>query len=597
MRSSWRRLLLGLIPLLAVSAAAIYVERSVIENDLAERAKDALGDTVPWAHIAFDGRNVVLRGDAVLENEPIEAEATLRGVWGVRRVNNNAKLKPKIEPYVWSARRRGNRIRLHGYVPNKATRQTIMGIAKAALPGFEVDVRMHTGRGVPDQDTWTAGISFALKQLASLKRGEVSLENLAFSISGEAEDAAAYRELSEMLKRGLPKGITLASAKIKAPVVSPYTWSAQFAGGQLVLSGHVPGDAGERAKLLAAAATAPAGTDIVDRMEPAEGAPAGWTGVAAVLIKELVRLESGSVALKDTAITVGGVAADDAQAQAVRAAMRAAVAAPLKLTDHLRVREPPKVEPKAPEPPAPPAPTEVKPETKGETKPGGDDGQLKLASPAQPPKAEAPAAKADDAPKADPAPKVDSAPTTEAAPKADPAPKVDSALKVEAAPKVDSPPTTEAAPKADAAPKPDAAAKAQVGPAPPSVSTAPPAVVAQCRASLGKIARGGRILFDRGSAEIEGSSFKTLDRLAAAAKQCPGVRIAIEGHADIEGSTEYNQKLSVRRAEAVVAYLVKAGADASQLEALGFGSSRPAAPNKTASDRARNRRIEIVVRP
>ena len=349
MRCNWRRWLWGLIPLIAVSLAAVHLERGAIEQDLAERAKRSLGESgARWAVVAFNGRDVVLTGSATLDNEPPEAEAALRRVWGVRYVNNNAGLTAKIEPFIWSARRRGNRVRLSGYVPNRATRQVVIGIARAALPGSEVVDRMHVARGVPPTDTWIAGLSFALKQLASLKKGEVRLEDLALSISGEAEDAAAYRTLSAALKRGLPKGVTLASAKITAPAVSPYTWSAQFAGGQLVLSGHVPGDSA-RAELLAAAATAPAGTDIVDRMEPAEGAPAGWPGVAVALVKELVRLQSGSIELKDTALTVGGIAADEAQAQAVRDGLRAAVAAPFKLNDQIRVREP-KVEPKpAPE--------------------------------------------------------------------------------------------------------------------------------------------------------------------------------------------------------------------------------------------------------
>jgi len=581
MRSSWRRLLLGLIPLLAVTAAAIHLERGAIEKDLAERAQRALGDTgALWAVLGLDGRDVVLSGKAVLDNEPVEAEAALRGVWGVRRVNNGARLEDKISPYIWSARRRGNRIGLYGYVPNKATRLTIMGIAKAAMPGFEVKDHMIVKRGVPDQDTWIAGISFAFKQLASLKKGRVDLEDLAFSVKGEAEDAAAYRALNETLKRGLPKSITLASAAIKAPVVNPYTWSAQFAGGQLVLSGHVPND-DEKAKLLAAAATAPSGTGIVDRMEPAEGAPAGWTNVAAALIKELLRLESGSIALKDAALTVGGIAADDAQAQAVRAAVRAAVTGPFKLTEQVRVREPPKVEPK-PEPPAPPPPAEAKPEAKSDASPA--DGATKLAAPAPPPpaglqpKADAATPKAEAAPKTDVAPK---AHVAEAVPKTDPAPKADPA------------PKSQAVAKADTAAKADPAPKGEM----PPVSAAPPSLVAECRANLGKIARAGRILFDSDSTELDASSFETLNRLAAAAKGCPGVRIAIEGHADIEGSSDHNQRLSIRRAEAVVAYLVKAGADASQLEAVGFGSSRPAAPNRTAGDKARNRRIEIVVRP
>jgi OOP family OmpA-OmpF porin len=74
------------------------------------------------------------------------------------------------------------------------------------------------------------------------------------------------------------------------------------------------------------------------------------------------------------------------------------------------------------------------------------------------------------------------------------------------------------------------------------------------------------------------------------------MRIAIEGHTDADGPATYNQRLSVRRAQAVVAYLVKAGADRQQLEAVGFGVSRPAAPNDTPENMARNRRIEFSVR-
>jgi OOP family OmpA-OmpF porin len=579
MRCNWRRWLWGLIPLIALSSAAIHLVRDAIEQDLADRARRVLSESgARWAAIAVDGRDVVLRGSATLDNEPVEAATALRRVWGVRHVNNNAGLAAKIEPFIWSARKRGNRVRLSGYVPNRKTRQVVIGIARAAMPGSEVVDLMHVGRGVPPTDTWIAGLSFALKQLASLKKGEVRLEDLAFAISGEAEDAAAYRALSATLKRGLPKGITLANARIAAPVVSPYTWSAQFAGGQLVLSGHVPGDS-VRAELLAAAGSAPAGTDIVDRMEPAEGAPADWPNVAAALVKELVRLESGSIALKDAALTVGGIAADEAQAQAVRAALRAAATAPFKLTDQIRVREP-KVEPKPapdPAPPAPSPPTDARPAAPPEE-------ASKLAAPA-------PAVPPPDPTSRTEAPKAEAAPKAEVAPKTEPAPKTEA--KSEAAPKTEA--KAEAAPKAaEGAPKTED--KMAAAP-PPAVAPPPPALVAECRANLSKIARAGRILFDSDSATLDISSFDTLNRLAAAARQCPGVRIAVEGHADIEGSNEYNQRLSVRRAEAVVAYLVKAGADAQQLEAMGFGASRPAAPNTTVGNKAKNRRIEIIVRP
>jgi OOP family OmpA-OmpF porin len=117
-----------------------------------------------------------------------------------------------------------------------------------------------------------------------------------------------------------------------------------------------------------------------------------------------------------------------------------------------------------------------------------------------------------------------------------------------------------------------------------------------CRADLVKLAGANPIPFERGSAKIEAAGLEALGRIAAAAKACPDVRLAAEGHADIEGSADYNQKLSVRRAQAVADYLIGAGVGAVRIEASGFGASRPAAPNDTAPARAKNRRTEIIVR-
>jgi len=594
MRCNWRRWLWGLIPLLLVSWVAVQVERGPIEQELTERAGKALADIgAGWANISFSGRDAELRGLAIQDSQPPAAEQAVRVVWGIRAVDNKASLPPKVEPFLWSARRRGNRIRLAGYVPNRATRQTIIGITNAALPGLEVVDRTTVARGVPPVDTWLAGLSFALKQLASLKQGTVRFEELALTISGEAEDAAGYRSVSNALKNGLPKGIRLASAQITAPVASPFTWSAQFAGSQLVLSGHVAGDAA-RADLLAAAATAP-GVSVVDRMEPAEGAPQGWAAAAAAAVKELVRLQSGNADMKDTALGIGGIAADEGQAQSLRASLRAALPANFKLTDQVRVREAPvkAPEPKAveapakpAEPPSPPPAAVLPPPKAPEAAPQPTAVPAPAIAPAAPP---VPAKQAELAPL--PTPKLVE-PAPPAAPKQVEPPPSPVPKQVEPAPQPAPPPLEQAEP----APAPKQAEPAKAAAVVPAPASPAQATVAACRENLTKIAGAGPILFDRGSAKLSSASLETLDRLAAATKQCPGVRVTIEGHADVEGSRLYNQRLSVRRAQAVAAYLVKAGADAGQLETAGFGANRPAAPNDTSENKARNRRIEFIVR-
>jgi OOP family OmpA-OmpF porin len=71
--------------------------------------------------------------------------------------------------------------------------------------------------------------------------------------------------------------------------------------------------------------------------------------------------------------------------------------------------------------------------------------------------------------------------------------------------------------------------------------------------------------------------------------------IKITGHTDSSGKAEYNQKLSVKRAEAVRDYLISLGADASKMEVEGMGATKPIADNKTKAGRAKNRRVEVEV--
>ena len=71
--------------------------------------------------------------------------------------------------------------------------------------------------------------------------------------------------------------------------------------------------------------------------------------------------------------------------------------------------------------------------------------------------------------------------------------------------------------------------------------------------------------------------------------------IVLVGHTDSVGNDAYNQKLSVRRAEAVKAYLVSKGVEANRIYTEGKGESQPVADNKTAEGRAKNRRVDVEV--
>lgn len=509
MRCNWRRWLWGIIPLLVLSWVAVQAEHSRLERDLAERTRLALAQGgFSWAQATFEARDAVLMGRAPREGEPGKAADALAAVWGVRVVDNKADLLDKADKYYWVASRRNNRIRLMGLAPSIEAKRAIVGVTRASFPGFEIVDRTTLARGVPSSDVWLAGVSFALKQLTMIRRGDVRLEDLSLTVAGEAEDAGAYRSLKQALANSVPKGIKVMADSVTAPIVSPYTWGAHVSSGRLVLSGYVPNDA-VRAELLAAARAGLPTATIVDQMQPAEGAPQGWSGAAVAVLRALGSLEGGGADLKDTALVVSGTAGDAATAEAIHAALRSAVPTSLKLSDQIRVREPP--------PPAPPPPS---------------------ALPTEP--APAPAK----------APEAASAPETR--------------------------------PEAAARPAPEAAAVVRAR---------------ACEEQLAGLASAGKILFRFASAELDSASSQTLDKLAEAAKSCPGMHIEVGGHASAEGDAELNRQLSLRRAQSVVAYLVHAGVDAAQLEPVGHGATQPVAPNDSVENMARNRRIEFTVRP
>ncbi len=98
--------------------------------------------------------------------------------------------------------------------------------------------------------------------------------------------------------------------------------------------------------------------------------------------------------------------------------------------------------------------------------------------------------------------------------------------------------------------------------------------------------------FELGKATIKERSFPTLDRVADLLVQ-KNFSLKLAGHTDNTGSMALNLALSKDRAEAVKAYLVSKGANASTIEATGYGPNQPIATNKTAAGRQQNRRVEF----
>jgi outer membrane protein OmpA-like peptidoglycan-associated protein len=101
--------------------------------------------------------------------------------------------------------------------------------------------------------------------------------------------------------------------------------------------------------------------------------------------------------------------------------------------------------------------------------------------------------------------------------------------------------------------------------------------------------------FATGKATILADSFALLNQVLDAIVVNGIKRVRVEGHTDNRGQKAFNTKLSEDRAKAVVDYLVKAGIDSARLEGVGYGDTRPVAPNLTARGRELNRRVELII--
>ena len=95
---------------------------------------------------------------------------------------------------------------------------------------------------------------------------------------------------------------------------------------------------------------------------------------------------------------------------------------------------------------------------------------------------------------------------------------------------------------------------------------------------------------------IDDAMKPALDRIASIARACPGVRIELHGHTDAGGSVFVSRMLSQARAQSAADYLIGAGIAANRLAVIGHGAVEPLVANTNAANRARNRRIEFIVR-
>jgi outer membrane protein OmpA-like peptidoglycan-associated protein len=112
-----------------------------------------------------------------------------------------------------------------------------------------------------------------------------------------------------------------------------------------------------------------------------------------------------------------------------------------------------------------------------------------------------------------------------------------------------------------------------------------------------KITMTSQTAFDSGSASLKPGFGPTMDRLAKVVVQYEKTELTVIGHTDSDGSTQSNQDLSQRRAQAVTDYLKAKNVNPERLDAIGKGELEPLEDNRTEAGKRANRRVEILVEP
>jgi|GEM_PF-3221224 len=623
------RWLWGLIPLAVIGLMVNYFVRPVIEADLKSQGEIALKEAgLPWASMSFEGRDGVLSGIAFDDGARDKAIKIVQSTYGVRIVDDRASLVDQVDNFYWMATREDGRVRLKGFVPNDEMRRTLIGMASASFPGLEIDDRMKIARGAPSVDAWLSGVSFAFKQLGQMNNGRAQLDGTDFSISGEARDVAAYNQVDGALSGDMPRGIVLKSRNIVSPKVSPFIWAAAIQKKQLVLSGYAP-DAKAREKVVADAKAKFPNMTIVNQLVIARGAPAGWIVGTGVALDALKKLGNGRATMTDASVNVSGATKDNGLSANIRDFVATGLPSTFsnKVDIALLATQPAKLDWHAVlskssvvlEGDVPDLATKnLVLERARKNFPGlRIINRMNIKSVSPPEGWSLTALRALDAMTRlsegeatlnDTRLRVSGTAisvygietiretVTSYLPKGyqgyenvkPPAPTFNRYNYTEYEEEGDNWWRSFLANAKKKIVKPIVDVKE-------ILASKAPVTANVCGSALNEVARTGIVRFETNSSRINSASYPTLNKLFNIAKKCPDASFEISGHTDSDGSKGYNQKLSLKRAASIVSYLKGKGIDGARMKSAGYGESRPIAPNDTAANKARNRRIEFKV--
>lgn len=589
-----RKWLWGLVPLLLLGVLAGYWQQADMEAELSRRSASTLTAAgLGWAKVAISGRDAVISGEAPSPDAKALALKSVESLDGIRRARDASTVLAEAKPFTFTAMRDGAKITLSGFVPAAATREALADAAKKAVPGAVVVDETKTARGaVADFQTMTA---YGLSQLGKLSQGTLQVSDHVLSLSGRAADFDAFSAVRaglSSLPGGAKLGKGLGAGDILPPLVKPFTFEALREGNTLTLSGYVP-SAEVRQKLLADAKAA--GLTVKETLKVADGAPVGdWAGFVSGGLGALGKLTAGKLTIADEKLSLSGKAREGISLEQLKSALSALPAG--FALGQLSVEEAPK-----------PAPKEEVSNLPFSFEALRGDKTLSLKGVVADEKSRndlmALAGRLFEGDKIDANLALGNVPREASSliagglqllSRLGPGGKFaldGSSIGLSGLALFDAARNAVAEDFKRLVPA-GFAGTADIG----TAQAAAQVSAGECQGLFREILAAGNVRFRVASANLNEESRGILDKLTAVALRCGEARIEIGGHTDADGAPAENAELSRRRAETVALYFTQAGIPATRLEPVGYGETKPVAPNDSAENKAKNRRIEFLVK-
>lgn len=325
------------LPALALiwASATLYAAPQIAETIEAAGARVAAGTATvtgePWLRLEARGRDLAAEGEAPDVGERETVLAKLAALEGPRRIVSEVGLVETATPFQWAAIRTGTaRVALEGSRPVEIGRRALEArITGALAPGTYLDDTARAARGAPPD--FASAAAFLAARLSGLaKGGRAAVSDTVLNLSGEALDVPAYEALRAALANP-PAGFSIGRIEIVPPAVAQFRFAVEKSARGIVLDGFAPSAADREAALRAAAEAVPGGT-VQDRLLTARGLdpaidPKALIGFAFKLA-ELI--QAGTVTFAEDTIAVTGDAIDAQAIPDAAALMREARPAGVK---------------------------------------------------------------------------------------------------------------------------------------------------------------------------------------------------------------------------------------------------------------------------